>query len=120
MGHHCLVSGLHECPDCQLDDLVGTVTKDQLVWRYTQSSRQALFKVKAVSIRIEVELMQPLRQRLDGLGRGAQGIFVGGELYRTLDAILPLHLLYGFSRAIGNEVSDILWNSFSENHKPRG
>ena len=64
----------------EFDDLVGAIAKNDILSRYAEAFRNRPAQLVAASIRVEMGALQRPSHRLKSLGRGAERIFIGGEL----------------------------------------
>ena len=61
----------HERVADELDDLVGSVAEDEVGRRGGEFRGELLLQVEGVSIRVEMEILEDMLHRGEGLGRGA-------------------------------------------------
>src|SRR5204863_6527131 len=95
-----------ESPHDELQKLVRAVSLNDFVTGDAEICRKLLSKPKRRSVGVPMAFAKSAFHGLDGIRRGTQGVFVRGELDRTLYTELPLELLDRLAGFVGQELFD--------------
>ena len=80
LGSDHLVAGPQEGVAEKLDDLVGAVAEEDVFAPAAEFCRDGLAQVISAAVGIELGAVECAPHRRERLGRGAEGVFVGGQL----------------------------------------
>ncbi len=92
----------------EFDDFVGAATEDDVVGGEAVGFGDGLAEVESATVGVEVSMIERVTNGLDGEGRGAEGIFVGGEFDNLGrgESVFASDIGDGPTWLVGLEISD--------------
>ena len=100
-----LVAGVEKGFTDELDDFVRATAEDHVFPFQPELRGDALAQIVAAAVGVKVGALKHRAHRVEGLGRRAERVFVGGELddLLRLEPEFARHVLDRFSRFVGDE-----------------
>src|SRR5207245_3310629 len=104
-----LVAAIQKGVSNEFDDFIRTVSKNNMLGRYSQTACDRVPEIIAATVRVELGRLNCRPHRGHCFGGGSEGIFVGGELddLARIDTDLAGGLLDRFTGFVNSKVAQL-------------
>ena len=108
-GDDLVDAGPREGVEEQLDDLVGAVAEHDVLAPEAEFLRDGVAQVEAAAVGVKVNGFERLVHGLQRLGRGAERVFIRGELDDRggVEAELARHVFHRLARLVRDEIKQL-------------
>lgn len=109
LGGDDVIAGLEEGVADELDDFIAAAADDEVAHFQIKLLGERLTQAIRRTVGIDVDVFDRITHGDDGLGAGAERVFVGGELDDVLrfEAEFACHIFDGFAGFVGDEVFEL-------------